>query len=138
LVVLLNEDLHRMHYELQAMYSQFNNVDDLNTVVVGYNGSEPEGCGCFKKYDNDTVEIKRMFVKPENRGQGIASSILKELESWAKELNYSAAILETGIKQHEAIGLYEKRGYKRIDNYDQYAGIPTSICMKKELTPKSQ
>ncbi|WP_407524361.1 GNAT family N-acetyltransferase [Lacibacter sp. MH-610] len=56
-----------------------------------------------------------------------------QLEQWAKEEGYSAAVLETGKKQPEAIRLYEKCGYSRIPNYGQYAGVENSVCMKKEL-----
>ncbi|MEO6589269.1 MAG: GNAT family N-acetyltransferase, partial [Pyrinomonadaceae bacterium] len=59
--------------------------------------------------------------------------ILAELENWAKELNFSECILETGLKQPEAIRLYQKSGYETILNYGQYAGVENSVCMKKVL-----
>ena len=74
-----------------------------------------------------------MFVLPEHRGKGIAQHILLELENWAKELDYSSCILETGKKQVEAIGLYQKAGYHIISNYGQYIGMENSICMQKEI-----
>jgi GNAT superfamily N-acetyltransferase len=80
-----------------------------------------------------TVEIKRMFVRPKQCGKGLASSVLRELESWAQELGYTHAILETGRKQAEAIGLYQKYGYKRIENYGQYQGMANSVCFGKNL-----
>ena len=79
------------------------------------------------------MEIKRMYTSPESRGKGIASSVLSELEGWASELSYEKCILETGKKQPEAIGLYEKNGYKTIPNYGQYAGIENSLCFEKHL-----
>ncbi|MNY02594.1 Acetyltransferase (GNAT) family protein [compost metagenome] len=72
-----------------------------------------------------------MFVLPEARGKGIAYKVLEELETWAKELGYSAYILETGQKMVEAIKLYEKAGYHRIPNYGQYENIESSVCMAK-------
>ena len=98
----------------------------------------PAGCGCFKKYGPDTVEIKRIYVKPEYRGAGIAQQILAELERWAVEAGFSAAILETGNKQPEAIGLYQKNGYRRIANYGPYAGLADSICFGKKLILTNQ
>ena len=74
-----------------------------------------------------------MFVKPENRGRGIAGQILKELESWAAELGFRECILETGFKQPEAIALYKRSGYEVIPNYGQYAGIENSLCMRKSI-----
>ena len=105
----------------------------IDTLIVAYVDNQAAGCGCFKKLDDTTVEIKRMFVKPTHRGRGIAIRILTELEAWAKSLNYDATQLETGIKQTEAIGLYGKLGYIVIDNYGQYAGNENSVCMRKKL-----
>lgn len=84
----------------------------------------------------DSIEIKRMFVKSENRGSGIAQLILNELEKWAIENNFFKSILETGIKQPGAIRFYTKSGYVKIDNYGQYAGNSNSFCMSKNLIKK--
>lgn len=75
-----------------------------------------------------------MFVNKKYRGQGVSKKILTELETWAIELGFKFALLETGYKQKEAIGLYERFGYKKTDNYNQYIGIETSICMKKQIS----
>jgi GNAT superfamily N-acetyltransferase len=64
---------------------------------------------------------------------GISKLILKELENCAKDLGFSKAILYTGIKQYEAIGLYEKDGYARIDNYGQYNDNMTRLSFEKKL-----
>jgi GNAT superfamily N-acetyltransferase len=87
-------------------------------VIIVYENGLAVGCGRFKVYDNDSVEIKRMFVKSDFRGKGISKLILNELEKWATELGFTRAILETGIKQPEAIGLYNKAGFIRIENID--------------------
>jgi putative acetyltransferase len=102
-------------------------------VIVAYEKDEPVGCGCFKPFDKNAVEIKRMFVVPEKRGTGLAAAILDELHNWARELNYSCAVLETGNRQHEAIRFYQREGYVLTENYGQYIGMETSICMKKKL-----
>lgn len=133
LVVELDEDLTSRYEERQAVYDQYNKVADLKTVVVAYQHKRPVGCGAFKSFDETSVEIKRMFVDVDHRGKGIASAILKELENWSTELGYTTAVLETGTKQHEAIALYKKLGYTITENYGQYIGMDTSICMKKSL-----
>jgi putative acetyltransferase len=74
-----------------------------------------------------------MYVKPQHRGQKIAASILQELEKWAGELNNTTTVLETGIRQEEAIHLYRKSGYLVIENYGPYKDMPESICMQKEI-----
>ena len=113
-------------------FAQYNQIYIVNVVII-YENEIPVGCGAFKELDAKTAEIKRMFVKPEARGKGIASKILEALESWAKDLNYQASQLETSEKLKNAIALYHKFGYKSIPNYGQYIGVESSVCMKKIL-----
>ena len=75
-----------------------------------------------------------MFVDTSQRGLGIAPKILSELETWAKELNYKKCVLETGERQIEAVKLYIKSNYKRMQiNYGQYKGIVNSLCFEKDI-----
>lgn len=133
LASLLDQDLAIRDGEEHSFFAQFNKIDLIKNVVVAYANNTAVGCGAFKSYDNKTVEIKRMFVREENRGKGIAVKILYELEKWAVEENFKFAILETGKKQPEAIRLYQKSGYELIPNFGQYAEIENSVCMKKKL-----
>nr|WP_321223260.1 GNAT family N-acetyltransferase [uncultured Psychroserpens sp.] len=114
-------------------YNQYNSIDVLNHVVMAYNNDTPVGCGAFKKFNDTSVEIKRMFTKPEMRGSGIASNILNALEVWAKELNYKTCVLETGIRQKEAVSFYKKNQYQIIPNYGQYIHMDNSLCFEKEI-----
>ena len=131
LVVLLDIDLKIKDGEEHDFYAQFDTLDNIKNVMVCYEESVAIGCGAFKKYDTNTVEIKRMFVHPDFRGKGVASAVLKELEIWAEEINYTACVLETGKNNPEAIALYHKSGYDIIPNYDQYENVANSVCMKK-------
>ncbi len=131
LVALLDQDLAIRDGEEHSFYAQFNKIDRIREVVVAYKEGIPIGCGAIKGYAIKIAEIKRMFIKPEYRGLGIGHSILKELELWAAELNYTECILETGKKQPEAISLYQKAGYTLIPNYGQYENVENSVCMKK-------
>ena len=137
LVALLDEDLQIRDGAEHSFYAQFNKVYKIRHVVVAYAGGEAVGCGAIKEYESGVAEIKRMFVREEWRGRGIAKSILSELETWAGELNFLECILETGIKQPEAIALYRKSGYETIPNYGQYSGVENSVCMKKLILIKS-
>jgi putative acetyltransferase len=133
LVSLLDADLRIRDGADHGFYAQFNKIDLIKNVVVAYQNDIAVGCGAFKKFDEESVEIKRMFVRPDDRGRGVAVEILKELEIWAAEENFGFAVLETGKKQPEAIRLYEKSGYESIPNFGQYAGIENSVCMKKKI-----
>ncbi|HQT23245.1 MAG: GNAT family N-acetyltransferase [Sphingobacteriales bacterium 17-39-43] len=133
LVKELDADLAERDGEEHSFYSQFNKVDMIRHVVVAYQNNIAISCGAIKEYDPKTMEVKRMFTIPENRGKGFAGIILHELENWASEMNFEKCILETGKRQAEAIGLYKKSGYDIIPNYGQYAGIDNSICFMKKL-----
>jgi putative acetyltransferase len=134
LVSALDADLAICDGNDHAFYNQFNKIDMIQNVVVTYDDDDqPAGCGAIKPYAEDCVEVKRMYVPPEQRGQGIASLILKELENWAKELGYARCILETGKKQPEAIALYHKNQYKIIPNFGQYERVENSVCFEKRL-----
>lgn len=133
LVALLDADLAIRDGAEHSFYAQFNKIDKIRHVVVAYEDGEAVGGGAIREYETGVAEIKRMFVKPKRRGRGIAGEILVELEAWAKELNFTECILETGRKQPEAIRLYQKSGYEKIPSYGQYLNVENSVCMKKSF-----
>ena len=133
LVKHLDADLAQRDGADHSFYAQFNKIDTIKHVIVAYQDDTPVGCGAIKEYSPDTMEIKRMYTLPETRGQGVASSVLRELERWAYELGYEKCILETGKKQPEAIALYKKHDYQIIPNYGQYADVQDSVCFEKNL-----
>ena len=133
LVKSLDADLAVRDGAEHSFYAQYNKIDKIREVVVAYQNGEAVGCGAFKEYEPKVAEIKRMYVPPEKRGRGIAGQVLADLEAWAKELNFTECVLETGKKQPEAIRLYRKSGYETIPNYGQYAGVENSVCMRKSI-----
>jgi putative acetyltransferase len=133
LIYKLDTDLAERNGEKNDFFAQFNKTNLIQNVIVAYSDNIPVGCGAIKVYDNNTMEVKRMFVLKEQRGKKIAGTILNNLEQWAKELSYNKCILETGDKMPEAIGLYRKSGYKQIPNYGQYENVESSLCFEKIL-----
>ncbi len=133
LVRELDIDLKIRDGEDHSFYAQFNKIDSIKYIVVAYHENQAVGCGAVKEYDHRTMEIKRMYVPPEIRGQGIASLILQELEKWSSELLFEKCILETGKMQPEAIKLYQKNNYRAIPNYGQYQNVENSVCFEKIL-----
>jgi putative acetyltransferase len=121
--------------EEHAFYASYNTLDAIRHVIVLYHDDLPVACGAIKQFDSTSMEVKRMYTIPSHRGMGAASSVLNALEQWAKELDYTTVVLETGKRQPEAIALYEKAGYNRIPNYGQYAGMENSVCFEKRLLP---
>jgi len=133
LVQLLDADLKIRDGEDHEFYHQFNGMEGLDHVVLSYMDNKLVGCGALKRYDEQAFEVKRMYVLESFRGKGIASQLLKQLEEWSKELDIYTCLLETGVNQPEAIGLYRKNKYVQISNYGQYAGVKTSLCFRKNL-----
>ena len=133
LVSALDKELAIRDGDDHEFYHQFNKIDGLQHAIVGYIGDNPVTCGAIKEFSSMSMEVKRMYTLPEYRGNGFAKKVLDMLENWAAELDYERCVLETGLKQPEAIALYERSGYERIPNYGQYIGIDNSRCFEKIL-----
>ncbi|MCP4975479.1 MAG: GNAT family N-acetyltransferase [Maribacter sp.] len=131
LVAKLDADLAVRDGDDHAFYHQFNNIDVIKHGIVLYENQEPVGCGAIKEFDSKSMEIKRMYTTPKNRGKGFATRILSELEKWTEELFFERCVLETGKRQPEAIKLYTKNGYNKIANFGPYNGIENSVCFEK-------
>lgn len=133
LVQALDQNLAEKNGDRNDFFVQFNQLNFINHVVLAYNEDEVVGCGAFKPFDEETIEIKRMYVQPQHRRKGISRKILNALEHWASNKQYKFAVLETGEKMTEAIGLYQSNGYEVIPNFPPYEHEYTSICFKKAL-----
>lgn len=134
LVALLDQDLAIRNGDQHSFYAQFNKLDRIKHALVAFEENRPVGCGAMRAFAPDAMEVKRMFVLPEYRGQGIAAAVLTALETWAAELGFARCVLETGQKQPEAIRLYERSGYSVIPNFGPYEQVENSVCMEKILT----
>jgi putative acetyltransferase len=133
MVAELDKELAIIDGDDHSFFATYNKTLDIHHSVVAYINDKPVGCGAIKHYNDTTTEVKRMFVLPDFRGQKIANTVLDELEKWTIELGYQSCILETSTRLPSAVKLYERTGYDRIDNYGQYIGIATSICMFKTI-----
>ncbi len=134
LVDALDEELNERYGAQMAFFGQYNHSHDVASALVAWVDGERAGCGCLKPYSDQTVEMKRVFVPKSFRGQGVARAVMAELETWARELGFTVAILETGILQPEAIRLYEAAGYERIPNYPPYENVAESVSYQKKLS----
>lgn len=133
LVKALDSELAIRDGEEHGFYSQYNKIDAIKQAIVLYQGPQAVACGAIKPYSPTSAEVKRMYTQPEYRGKGLAAQVLNELEQWAAQLGFEKCILETGIRQPEAIALYKKCGYTLIPNYGQYAGVENSVCFEKSV-----
>ena len=101
--------------------------------LVARRAGRPVGCGAVRPFKPGVAEVKRMFVVHEARGRGVGRTILESLEAFAKNFGYSSVRLETGLKQPEAISLYESAGYHRTPCHGPFRENPMSACFEKEL-----
>ncbi len=104
-----------------------------SVFLVARQDRDAVGCGALVPIDEYSVEIKRMFVARESRGLGIATLILDELERLAREFDYDAIRLETGVKQPESIALYGKAGFYRIPNFPPFEDDRSAVCFEKKI-----
>ncbi len=91
------------------------------------------GCGGIKLFGSAYGEVKRMFVRPQFRGRGLAKAMLHHLEAYAREHAVERLRLETGIYQVEAVGLYEHMGFYRIPPFGEYRPDPLSLFFEKPV-----
>ena len=131
----LDESLNELSggEENRCEYIELNSIANIHDVIIVYGSDVPIACGSFKKYDDESVEMKRVFVEKAHRGQGIAKAIMDRLEQAAKSKGYKNAVLETGRHMNIAVGMYKSIGYEIIDNYGPYKGMEKSICLGKAL-----
>jgi putative acetyltransferase len=101
--------------------------------LVARDDGNAVGCGALVPMDETVVEVKRMFVAPQKRGHGIARRILDELERLAREFDYDAMRLETGVRQPESIALYGKAGFYRIPNFPPFEDDSSAVCFEKRI-----
>lgn len=133
LVKLLDKDILERDETAHSRFGGYNTIEELNHVVVIYDGKLPVGCGAIKMFDKNSTEVKRMFVKSEFRGKNFASKILNELENWSREMSFKRYVLQTSHQHPEAISFYKKSGYTSIDNYGVYSLIKDSLCFEKHV-----
>jgi GNAT superfamily N-acetyltransferase len=93
---------------------------------------EPVGCGAIRPCGG-AAEFKRIFVRGPWRGRGLSRRILAHLEAEAARAGYRRAVLETGKRQHEALGLYRATGWCEIEPFGEYQGDELSVCFEKTL-----
>ncbi|NUO56537.1 MAG: GNAT family N-acetyltransferase [Hamadaea sp.] len=112
----------RSHVQTDASY--------LVAVVDG----QAVACVALQHADDETGEVKRMFVSPAYRGRGLARALLAAVEDEGRARGYQTIRLTTGNQQPEAMALYESSGYAETPRYGKYVGQLWTHCYAKALT----
>ncbi|KQR08337.1 GNAT family N-acetyltransferase [Cellulomonas sp. Leaf334] len=132
--------------ELLALYGE----EDIGHEMTGESivamllvrvDGEPVACGAIRDASDElgdgVGELKRMFVVPAHRGRGHSRAVVRELEQVAQDKGFRRLVLETGVLQASAIGLYLSEGYRSIPNFGEYAVEAESRCFAKDLGPST-
>ena len=141
-----DEDFRKFYLKTEEFYSSivgglknreafvpYNLSESISDVLIASVEGVAVGCAGLKAYSDSDVEIKRVWVDPEFRGNHISSAMMDALEQRAAELGFGRAILQTRPQMEAAVHLYTKRGYELIDNYPPYDKLEGAICFAKEL-----
>ncbi len=141
-----NSDFQRFYLATEEYYSSivggeknrkgfipYNISQNIGIVVIAYIDDIAVGCAGLKSYSDTDAEIKRVWVEPVYRRRHIAVDMMQMIESKAKEQHFTRTILQTREAMAEAVLLYEKLGYNRIENYPPYDKLEGAVCYAKDL-----
>jgi predicted GNAT family acetyltransferase len=93
----------------------------------------PAACGAWRVHGDGIVEIKRVYVEPAFRRRGLAQLIMGALEESAARAGHRSVLLNTGLRQPEALELYARLGYRDVRGYGIYATSPDARFLGKDL-----
>ncbi len=119
--------------DVQLRYAEANRPENMVCLIVAYDNEIPIGCGCWKRVNQTTAEVKRIFVMPEYRRQGVASAIIRKLEGSIAQAGYCHIILETARTTSDSKALYLSLGYQEIDYFGSPAGAENCLCFEKKV-----
>ncbi|MDZ7651576.1 MAG: GNAT family N-acetyltransferase [Burkholderiaceae bacterium] len=135
--------LHEAALEARALYPEFHDplapmptnrpTPTKGVYLVAFAAERPVGMGAHRPLDEETTEVRRMFVTQEARNRGVARAVLQRIEAHARSEGFQRLVLETGNRQMPAMRLYESSGFARIPAFGEYANDPTSVCYAKSL-----
>ena len=137
LIDSLNAELSALYPDPGANHFQLD-PDEVTgargAFLIVYHVEAPVGCGAVRLLDAETAELKRMYVAPVVRGNGLGRRLLTALEAEARARGARRLVLETGVRQLAALALYRATGFEPIPLYADYCLSPaTSVCLGKEL-----
>lgn len=141
-----DEDFRGFYLKTEAYYNSLVNGQKNREAFIPYNLSEAipvvliataegraVGCAGIKAYSENDAEIKRVWVEPDCRGNGIAGEMMDRIEEKAKSLGFRRTILQTRPVMEDAVRLYLKRGYRQIENYPPYDRLDRAVCFARDL-----
>lgn len=108
-------------------------VSEVLCAVVARCGGSPAASGAFRRFDDNSAELMRIYVLPEHRQQGLGTQTVRALEAEAKRRGFSRMVLVTGDDMPDALSLYARLGYTRMESYGPHKDDPICVCMQKSF-----
>lgn len=133
LAALLDAYYFTLVGDIQLKYAEPNRPENMNALLVAYEGEKAIACGAWKAIDAETAELKRIYVLPEYRCQGVATAMIRALEDSIATTGRNKLILETAVDTSSSHQLYLSLGYKLRDYYGSPAGADHCMCFHKEI-----
>ncbi len=126
------------HYAPATVDTMIRDLADMHRppegcLLLARLDGRPAGCTMAQRFTPECAEMKRLFVADFARGHGLAARLCTQLRDETAGLGYSRLLLETGHRQTEAIALYDRLGFRRIDLYRSYDEAMASRMMAMEL-----
>jgi putative acetyltransferase len=136
LIAELNAELSHRYPEEGANHFRLDVADvqpGRGAFLIARVDQQPVACGAVRRIDEQTGEMKRMYVLPKYRRAGVGGAMVVRLEEAARGLGVGRLVLETGVRQPDAIALYKRHGFTEVPLFGEYVNSPLSVCMAKEL-----
>lgn len=109
-------------------------VDPASILVtyVAYDGDRPVGTASLRLVDGEH-EVKRVFVAATHRRLGLAARLLDAVGRFAADAGVRTIVLQTGVRQPDAVALYLREGWRAVEPFGDYVGDRLSLCFAKDL-----
>ena len=131
---LIGQYLQQQNYDKELQHLELKYGNPWGRLYIAVCGDKVAGCIGLRKIDNETCEVKRLYVRPEFRGQRIGEIMLKQIISDAQQIGYKKALLDTLPFMHSAIHIYKKLGFYEVPQYND-SPIDYAIYMQLDLQP---
>ena len=131
----MDAELAPRYADVRALRGPRRAVDPASVRVtyVAYDGERPIGTASLR-FAHGEHEVKRVYVAPTHRRLGLAARLLDALGTWALDAGVRRIVLQTGIRQPDAVALYQREGWQPIEPFGEYVGDTISLCFSKELS----
>jgi len=133
----LNDSENSLVPERANVFDSLKGLDKILSVVLAFDGKTAAGCAALGFVNEETSELKRVFIDEAYRGKGLGKLLSKEIENLAKFKGFKSIMLDTWKPNKSAISVYEKLGYSRIEPQEPDAPLAEKIVfMKKDFCKK--